>query len=120
MRRSRLLAQLAEAIGRDPASLRSTHAPNFQRFDSEGEFRRWGQDEQWGISAAEVEAYIRNRGARYGTASAIEATLEEFIDAGCSGFMIFCNASPVLDSLDQLVSIPPIASADQDAGPGTN
>jgi alkanesulfonate monooxygenase SsuD/methylene tetrahydromethanopterin reductase-like flavin-dependent oxidoreductase (luciferase family) len=105
--KSRVLTRLCETLGRDPGSLRRTHAPNFQLFESERAFRRWRQDEQRGMSASKVEAYIRDRGALYGTASAIAATLEEFIDAGCGGFMIFCNDSPTLDSLKQLASLRP-------------
>jgi hypothetical protein len=69
------------------------------------------------MSAAEVDAYIRNRGALYGTASAIEVTLEEFVDAGCSGFMIFCNNTPAPDSLDQLASTARTRSAARTASP---
>jgi alkanesulfonate monooxygenase SsuD/methylene tetrahydromethanopterin reductase-like flavin-dependent oxidoreductase (luciferase family) len=117
-RKSRVLTELCEATGRDPGSLRRTHAPNFQLFDSDREFRRWCQDERRGMSAAEVDAYIRGRGALYGTASAIEATLQEFTDAGCSGFMIFCNNSPAPDSLDHLASIPRTQGVGGDASTG--
>lgn len=57
------------------------------------------------MSAAEVDAYIRSRGALYGTASAIEESIGEFVDAGCGGFMVFCIASPALESLEQLASL---------------
>jgi alkanesulfonate monooxygenase SsuD/methylene tetrahydromethanopterin reductase-like flavin-dependent oxidoreductase (luciferase family) len=103
--KSRVVADLCESAGRDPASLRRTHAPNFQLFDSEPEFAKWRQDEKRGMSAEEVYAYIRNRGALYGTASAIEETIESFIDAGCSGFMIFCNAAPSTYALEQLAAL---------------
>jgi alkanesulfonate monooxygenase SsuD/methylene tetrahydromethanopterin reductase-like flavin-dependent oxidoreductase (luciferase family) len=110
-RKSRVLADLCEAAGRDPASLRRTHAPNFLLFDSEREFARWRQSPDRGMSAEEVGAYIRNRGALYGTAAAIEATIEEFIDAGCGGFMVFCNSAPAVESLEQLASLPPVRRA---------
>jgi alkanesulfonate monooxygenase SsuD/methylene tetrahydromethanopterin reductase-like flavin-dependent oxidoreductase (luciferase family) len=105
--KSRVLAALCEAAGRDPGSLSRMHAPNFQLFDSEREFTRWRQDERRGRSAAAVDTYIRSRGALYGTAAAIEETLEEFIDVGCSGFMIFCNSAPALKGLEQLASLRP-------------
>jgi hypothetical protein len=79
-RKSRMLAQLREDAGRDPGSPRRTHAPNFQLFDDNREFRRWRQDERRGISAAEVDTYIRDRGAFYGTITAIKETIEQFID----------------------------------------
>jgi len=107
-RKSRVFADLCDAAGRDPGSVRRTHAPNFQVFDSEREFCRWRQHEDRGMSSEDVYAYIRARGAFYGTASAVEATIEEFIEAGCGGFMIFCNSAPTLRSLQQLSSLAPV------------
>ncbi len=60
------------------------------------------------MNAEEVYSYIRNRGALYGTAAAIEETIGAFMDAGCRGFMIFCNSAPALESLEQLASLPPV------------
>ncbi len=110
-RKSQVLAHLCESAGRDPASVRRTHAPNFQLFDSEREFARWRQDERRGMSAEDVYAYIRQRGALYGTASAIEETIGRFLDAGCGGFMVFCNSSPSTYALGQLAALSPVRSA---------
>lgn len=110
-RKSRLLAELCESLGRDPSTLRRTHAPNFQLFDSEREFAFWRQDERRGRSSEEVYAYIRNRGALYGTASSIEETIEAFVDEGCGGFMIFCNSAPSEDSLRVLAALPSVRCA---------
>jgi alkanesulfonate monooxygenase SsuD/methylene tetrahydromethanopterin reductase-like flavin-dependent oxidoreductase (luciferase family) len=118
VRKDRVLADLCEAAGRDPGSLRRTHGPNFQLFDSEREFTRWRQDERRGMSEAEVDTYIRGRGALYGTAAAIEETVEEFIDVGCGGFMIFCNSAPALEGLEQLASLRPAQSTIADLGLG--
>jgi alkanesulfonate monooxygenase SsuD/methylene tetrahydromethanopterin reductase-like flavin-dependent oxidoreductase (luciferase family) len=104
-RKSRVLSEFCEAIGRDPCGIRRTHAPNFQLFDSARAFRQWRQSEDRGMSASEVDAYIRNRGAFYGTAEAIREIAEEFIAAGCGGFMIFCNESPSPHALEQLASV---------------
>ena len=57
------------------------------------------------LSAAEADTYIVTVGAFYGTITAIQAIIEQFIDAGCGGFMTSCNASPALDSLDQRASL---------------
>jgi alkanesulfonate monooxygenase SsuD/methylene tetrahydromethanopterin reductase-like flavin-dependent oxidoreductase (luciferase family) len=111
VRKSRVLLNLCESAGRDPASLRRTHAPNFQLFDSEREFRRWRQDQKRGMSAEKVYAYIRDRGALYGTASAIEETIESFTEAGCDGFMVFCNAAPSVRALEQLAALPFVRQA---------
>jgi alkanesulfonate monooxygenase SsuD/methylene tetrahydromethanopterin reductase-like flavin-dependent oxidoreductase (luciferase family) len=109
-RKSRVLVGLCDAVGRDPAGIRRTHAPNFQLFDSDREFARWRQDERRGTSAEEVYAYIRNRGALYGTATAIEETIEQFIAAGCGGFMVYCNAAPATNALQQLATVPSVAA----------
>jgi alkanesulfonate monooxygenase SsuD/methylene tetrahydromethanopterin reductase-like flavin-dependent oxidoreductase (luciferase family) len=99
------LAQLCETAGRDPASIRLTHAPNFQLFDSEREFARWRQHEDRGMSSEEVYAYIRSRGALYGTAPAIGEVIAQFTDAGCGGFMAFINAVPDHAGLEQFAGI---------------
>ncbi len=101
-RKSRVLARLCADAGRDPASLRRTHAPNFQLFDSEREFKLWREHPDRGMSAAEVDAYIRDPGAFYGTASSIAETIEEYVGLGCSGFMVYCNATPDVGALLQL------------------
>jgi alkanesulfonate monooxygenase SsuD/methylene tetrahydromethanopterin reductase-like flavin-dependent oxidoreductase (luciferase family) len=103
--KSRVLAERCEAIGRDPRTIRRTHAPNFQLFESERDFRRWRQSEDRGMSAKEVDAYIRDRGAFYGTADAICEVVERFLAAGCGGFMTFCNESPSARALEQLASV---------------
>ena len=108
IRKSRVLRAACVAAGRDPGTVRLTHAPNFQLFDSEREFARWRQDDRRGMSSEEVYAYIRNRGALYGTASTIEETIEQFTDAGCRGFMVFCNGAPEVSALEQLASLPPV------------
>jgi alkanesulfonate monooxygenase SsuD/methylene tetrahydromethanopterin reductase-like flavin-dependent oxidoreductase (luciferase family) len=110
-RKARRLRELCEAAGRDPGTVRLTHAPNFQLFDSEREFALWRQDERRGMSSEEVYAYIRNRGALYGTASAVEETIGEFTGAGCRGFMVFCNSAPAASGLAQLASLPPVKRA---------
>jgi alkanesulfonate monooxygenase SsuD/methylene tetrahydromethanopterin reductase-like flavin-dependent oxidoreductase (luciferase family) len=111
VRKRQVLREACEARGRDPDTVRVTHAPNFQLFDSEREFARWCQDERRGMSAQEVRAYVRDRGALYGTASAIGETIEAFSDAGCRGFMVFCNAAPDASGLEQLASLPTVQRA---------
>ena len=109
-RKSGVLRDLCDATGRDPDSLRRTHCPNFQLFDSEHEFALWRQNSDRGMSSEEVYAYIRSRGAFYGAASAIEEVIEEFMDAGCRGFMVFCNSAPSLRCLEQLASLSVVQS----------
>lgn len=109
--KSRVLATVCERAGRDPGSLLRAHAPNFQLFDSEREFARWRQHPDRGMSAQQVDAYIRERGAFYGTESAIRETAEEFVELGCRGFMVYCNRTPDLGCLDELTSAASVAAA---------
>lgn len=118
IRKSRVLVGLCESAGRDPVSIRRTHAPNFQLFGSEREFARWRQDERRGMSAKDVSAYIRDRGALYGTAAAIEEIIEQFIGAGCGGFMVFSNAAPTAHALEQLADLPSVRRAIENRLPG--
>jgi hypothetical protein len=48
----------------------------------------------------------------YGTAAAIEETIEQFLDAGCKGFMVICNSAPSADALEQLAALPDGAPRD--------
>jgi alkanesulfonate monooxygenase SsuD/methylene tetrahydromethanopterin reductase-like flavin-dependent oxidoreductase (luciferase family) len=106
-RSSRLLARLCEAADRDPASVRRTHAARFQLFDSAREFTHWCQDELRGLSSAQVSARIHSRGALCGTASMIEDTVAGYLEAGCAGFLISCDAGVIPEALDALSSLRP-------------
>jgi alkanesulfonate monooxygenase SsuD/methylene tetrahydromethanopterin reductase-like flavin-dependent oxidoreductase (luciferase family) len=61
--------------------------------------------------AEDVYAYIRSRGALYGTAADIEERVGQFIDAGCGGFIVFCNPAPSAYALEQLAAIPSVRRA---------
>jgi hypothetical protein len=58
-----------------------------------------------------VDAYIRSRGAFYGTVESISETVAEFLEAGCGGFMIFCNDAPSLSALQELKTVRDAAGA---------
>ncbi len=59
------------------------------------------------MSAAEVDAYIRNRGAFYGTAGGVAQTIDEFVGHGCAGFIVFCSNFPAHVGLEGLASLNP-------------
>jgi alkanesulfonate monooxygenase SsuD/methylene tetrahydromethanopterin reductase-like flavin-dependent oxidoreductase (luciferase family) len=105
--KSAVLERWCSRTGRDVTTIRRTHAPNVHQFDSEREFSRWKQDESRGMSAAETEGYIRSRGAFFGTVERVVETIDEFLDAGCEGFMMFCTQAPATGALDQLARLRP-------------
>jgi hypothetical protein len=47
----------------------------------------------------------------HGTAAAIEETIEQFLDAGCKGFMVICNSASSADALEQLAALPAVRRA---------
>jgi hypothetical protein len=65
------------------------------------------------MGAEDVHAYIRSRAGLYGMAAAIEESVGQFIDAGCGGFMVFCNSAPRVDALEQLAALPYVRRAIQ-------
>jgi alkanesulfonate monooxygenase SsuD/methylene tetrahydromethanopterin reductase-like flavin-dependent oxidoreductase (luciferase family) len=71
------------------------------------------------VLARLCEAAGRDRGALYGTAATIEATIEEYTGAGCGDFMVFCNSAPASECLDQLLSIRAVQRAVAVAVPQT-
>jgi alkanesulfonate monooxygenase SsuD/methylene tetrahydromethanopterin reductase-like flavin-dependent oxidoreductase (luciferase family) len=105
-RSSQLLARLCEAADRDPGSVRRTHAARFRLFGKAEELARWRADELGGMSDGDARARIRSRGALCGTATMIEDTIAAYIEAGCTGFIISCDAAAP-ESLDQLSSLRP-------------
>lgn len=104
---SAVLDRHCERAGRDPRTIRRTHAPNVKLFETRQDFVAWKQDPARGMSAEEVDAYIRSRGAFYGTVESVTQTVDDFIGAGCGGFMMYCNDSPVTDVLDVLAALRP-------------
>ena len=106
---SGVLEKWCEQLGRDVATIRRTHAPNVQIFDSGAAFRQWKQDPARGMSAAEVDEYIRSRGALYGPPEQVAQVVADFVGAGCGGFMMFCNESPAPEALSALAALRPSA-----------
>lgn len=89
IRKSALLAQYCEEIGRDPRSIVRTHGPDCRIFDSDAETRAWcgtaGGGHLWGETS--VDEYLRDNFV--GTVDQVADKAQAFIDAGavssCSG-----------------------------------
>ncbi len=107
---SRVLGEWCAKVGRDFDQISRTHAANVKIFASERDFRHWKQTSPGGLSSADLDRYIADRGALYGTAERIASTVAEFIDAGCGGFMLFCNDAPDHQVLQQLAGLRPVVN----------
>lgn len=109
-RKSAVLREWCSRSSRDINEIRRTHAANVKIFASAREFRQWKQNSPGGMSSADVDRYIHSRGAFYGTTESIVETIAGFVDAGCGGFMLFCNDAPYRQVLGQLSALRPIVS----------
>lgn len=107
---TRALERWCDHVGRDLATIRRTHAPNVCLFDSEGEFRKWRQNEARGMSARDLDEYIRSRGAFYGTRERVVDLIQGFREAGCAGFIMYCNDSPAREQLERLIELKPASA----------
>ena len=108
--KSRQLRDWCTYFERDFDKIQRTHAANVKIFSSQQEFRRWIQASPGGMSRVEINRYIEARGAFYGTEERIKATIDRYIEAGCRGFMLFCNDGPETGVLQQLARLRPVLS----------
>ena len=99
VRKSGLLAQYCEEIGRDPASIVRTHGPDCRIFDTDAEARAWcdsdGGGHLWG--GVSPEEYLRDN--LVGTVEQVAAKAQAFIDAGCGEFVLWFRDLPSEESL---------------------
>jgi alkanesulfonate monooxygenase SsuD/methylene tetrahydromethanopterin reductase-like flavin-dependent oxidoreductase (luciferase family) len=102
--KSKVMDQRCEEVGRDPATLSRTHAPNCILFDSDEEHRRWlerpGAPKPADVQAAEDVA----RGNFVGTPERVAALAAEYVAAGCSDFALFFRDYPAKASLERFAT----------------
>ncbi len=94
IRKSGLLAQYCEEIGRDPESIVRTHGPDCRIFESEADLQRWLAEPDgghlWG--SAEPDAYVADN--LVGTVEQVTEKAQAFVDAGCREFILWFRDSP--------------------------
>jgi alkanesulfonate monooxygenase SsuD/methylene tetrahydromethanopterin reductase-like flavin-dependent oxidoreductase (luciferase family) len=108
--KSATLGKWCSLVGRNYEDIQRTHAANVKIFPSTRQFRHWKQNLPNGMSQADMDIYIRNRGAFYGTEDSIRNMISEYLEAGCRGFMLFCNDAPDQHILQQLAMLRPPVS----------
>lgn len=104
VRKSRVLAEHCERIGRDPASIVRTHAPDCRLFDTEADLARWLAEpdggDLWGQAAP--EDYVRDNFV--GTAEQVAEKVQAFVDAGAREFVLWFRDYPSTDSLEGMLT----------------
>lgn len=97
--KSELLARYCEEIGRDPASIVRTHAPDCRIFDTEADLAAWldspGGGHLWG--AVDADQYVADNFV--GTVEQVTEKALAFVDAGCAEFILWFRDAPGDESL---------------------
>ncbi|HTZ09226.1 MAG TPA: LLM class flavin-dependent oxidoreductase [Acidimicrobiales bacterium] len=103
-RKSALLEQYCEEIGRPFAQVSRTHGPDCRIFDSEAELRRWCQEPDgghlWGRQPA--EDYVAEN--LVGTVEQVVEKTQEFVDAGARQFVLWLRDLPGDETLRRFMA----------------
>ncbi len=103
-RKSGLLEQYCEEIGRDFAAISRTHGPDCRLFDSEADVQRWldspGGGHLWG--SASHEDYLQDNFV--GTVDKVIGDVQAYVDAGCSQFVLWFRDYPSAESMERFMS----------------
>jgi F420-dependent oxidoreductase-like protein len=102
--KSAVLARHCEEIGRDPATVMRTHAPDCRLFDTEADLRRWldgpGGGHLWG--RVPPHEYVRDN--LVGTPERVAEQVQGFLDAGCRAFVLWFRDYPATESLERFTA----------------
>ena len=100
VRKSALLRQYCEEIGRDFDEIVRTHGPDCRVFDTEADLKKWmdspGGGSLWG--GGDPEEYLRDH--LVGTAEQVTEKVQAFVDAGCAEFVLWLRDYPASDTLE--------------------
>lgn len=101
VRKSQVLAEHCDRVGRDPASITRTHGPDCRLFDSDRDLRSWlegdGGGDLWGRKPA--DQYVRDNFV--GTVDVVAEKVQAFLDAGCEEFVLWFRDYPSSESLER-------------------
>jgi F420-dependent oxidoreductase-like protein len=99
-RKSELLEQHCEEIGRDFSSIVRTHGPDCAVFESEGAMKRWLDSPTGGSLWARSphDEYVRDNFV--GTAEMVGEKVQGYVDAGCREFVLWFRDFPTSDSVE--------------------
>jgi alkanesulfonate monooxygenase SsuD/methylene tetrahydromethanopterin reductase-like flavin-dependent oxidoreductase (luciferase family) len=94
VRKSSLLEQYCEEIGRPFGDIVRTHGPDCRIFDTEAEARAWCEEPDgghlWGDAA--VDDYLRDN--LVGTVEQVTEKAQGYVDAGCREFILWLRDFP--------------------------
>lgn len=104
VRKSALLKQYCDEIGRPFGEITRTHGPDCRLFDTEADLQRWldspGGGQLWGRTPH--DDYVRN--SFVGTVDKVAADVQAFVDAGCEEFVLWFRDYPSTESLERFMT----------------
>jgi alkanesulfonate monooxygenase SsuD/methylene tetrahydromethanopterin reductase-like flavin-dependent oxidoreductase (luciferase family) len=103
-RKSGLLEQYCDEIGRDFASITRTHGPDCRVFDCEADLKKWldspGGGSLWG--RGDPVEYVRDNFV--GTVEQVGEKVQGYVDAGCGEFVLWFRDYPESASLEAMIN----------------
>jgi len=104
VRKSNVLREHCERLGRDFDSIMRTHGPDCRLFDTESDVRAWvespGGGSLWGRD--EPEVYLRDN--LVGTVEQVAEKVQGFVDAGCREFVLWFRDFPESESMERFAT----------------
>lgn len=102
-RKSRLLEQYCDEIGRPFGEIRRTHGPDCRIFDTEAEARAWCEEPSGGNiwDRMPADEYLREN--LVGTVEQVAEKTQAFVDAGCTDFVLWMRDTPSDESTRRFV-----------------
>lgn len=104
VRKSEILAEHCDAVGRDSDAITRTHAPDCRIFDSDADLRAWLATDDggnlWG--GEDHETYVRDNFV--GTVDDVARKVSEFVGAGAREFVLWFRDFPSSESLTRFMT----------------
>ncbi len=103
-RKSTLLEQYCEEVGRPFGAITRTHGPDCRIFDTDAEAVAWCESEGGGNLWAGVptERYLADN--LVGTVEQVTEKTQAFVDAGCRGLILWLRDFPGEETLRRFMS----------------
>ena len=101
VRKSQLLEQYCDEIGRDFGTIVRTHGPDCRIFDTEADLRKWLDSPSGGALRRDpnrLDEYVRENFV--GTVEQVTEKVQAFVDAGCREFVLWFRDFPSSESLE--------------------
>jgi alkanesulfonate monooxygenase SsuD/methylene tetrahydromethanopterin reductase-like flavin-dependent oxidoreductase (luciferase family) len=103
-RKSRLLEEHCEEVGRPFDDITRTHGPDCRIFDTDADARAWcgsdGGGDLWGH--ADTDEYLADN--LVGTVDQVAEKAQGFVDAGCRGFLLWLRDYPGDETLRRFMA----------------